>query len=610
MIARRRLLPRARPSRQRAGLPVRSRRGVDEDRGGPRGRVEGDVRRLPEGARGEDGRAVRALRPGCRLRRVRRRQAALRGRARRSSPRGRSSCRPARRATPGRGDGRRPRQSQERARPAADPRARGGGLRGVGAGTCAPRRRPGCAARWSPRARTARTCSWPRASRICSRSASTGWSRSAAAARQARAGHLPGGCPRARRRGRRRPRCSRTRWPVWRRAGGPLRAAWSASTASGQARRAARARRRRRGLGSGRAARAHDRRTTRSRSSPGRCARPTLDLDVLAQAESVFALSNGHIGLRGNLDEGEPQRPARHLPQRLLRDAAAALRRGRLRLPRGRPDRGERDQRQDHPAAGRRRAVRHPLRRAASATSACWTCAPACCGATRRLALSRGPARAGQLHRLVSFVQRSVAAILYEVEAVDAAAAGRRPVGAGRQRAAAGRSPPIRARRPRCGRRWTPSRPSTATLARRCSPTRPTQRPADGGRDGSRGRGAARHRRPAAESTEDEARVTVAADLAPGERLRIVKLLAYGWSSQRSLPAVRDQVARRAGRGKAHGLGRPARRPARVPRRLLGARRRGDRGRRRAPAGRPLRAVPHAAGGRARRSSGRYRPRG
>ncbi|GAB3817198.1 hypothetical protein GCM10027605_67510 [Micromonospora zhanjiangensis] len=31
-----------------------------------------------------------------------------------------------------------------------------------------------------------------------------------------------------------------------------------------------------------------------------------LDLDVLAQSESVFALSNGHVGLRGNLDEGEP----------------------------------------------------------------------------------------------------------------------------------------------------------------------------------------------------------------------------------------------------------------------------------------------------------------
>src|SRR6201985_3107903 len=31
-----------------------------------------------------------------------------------------------------------------------------------------------------------------------------------------------------------------------------------------------------------------------------------LDLNLLAQSESVFALSNGHIGLRGNLDEGEP----------------------------------------------------------------------------------------------------------------------------------------------------------------------------------------------------------------------------------------------------------------------------------------------------------------
>jgi alpha,alpha-trehalose phosphorylase len=31
-----------------------------------------------------------------------------------------------------------------------------------------------------------------------------------------------------------------------------------------------------------------------------------LDLNLLAQSESLLALSNGHIGLRGNLDEGEP----------------------------------------------------------------------------------------------------------------------------------------------------------------------------------------------------------------------------------------------------------------------------------------------------------------
>ena len=31
-----------------------------------------------------------------------------------------------------------------------------------------------------------------------------------------------------------------------------------------------------------------------------------LNLDRIAQTESLFALSNGHIGLRGNLEEGEP----------------------------------------------------------------------------------------------------------------------------------------------------------------------------------------------------------------------------------------------------------------------------------------------------------------
>ena len=31
-----------------------------------------------------------------------------------------------------------------------------------------------------------------------------------------------------------------------------------------------------------------------------------LNLNALAQSESLFALSNGHIGIRGNLDEGEP----------------------------------------------------------------------------------------------------------------------------------------------------------------------------------------------------------------------------------------------------------------------------------------------------------------
>src|SRR5919199_678617 len=39
---------------------------------------------------------------------------------------------------------------------------------------------------------------------------------------------------------------------------------------------------------------------------PWAVAEPRLRLDLLGQTESLFALSNGHIGLRGNLDEGEP----------------------------------------------------------------------------------------------------------------------------------------------------------------------------------------------------------------------------------------------------------------------------------------------------------------
>ncbi len=44
------------------------------------------------------------------------------------------------------------------------------------------------------------------------------------------------------------------------------------------------------------------------------------------------------------------------------------------------------------------------------------------------------------------------------------------------------------------------------------------------------------------ESEPDLGRVTVSTELQPGEKLRITKFLSYGWSSQRSLPSLRDQV--------------------------------------------------------------------
>ena len=88
-----------------------------------------------------------------------------------------------------------------------------------------------------------------------------------------------------------------------------------------------------------------------------------VDIERLAQAESLFALSNGHIGLRGNLDEGEPAAHERHLPQRLLRVLPARVRRARLRLRGGRPVDRQRDRRQDHPPPGRGRAARRAPRR-------------------------------------------------------------------------------------------------------------------------------------------------------------------------------------------------------------------------------------------------------
>ena len=81
-----------------------------------------------------------------------------------------------------------------------------------------------------------------------------------------------------------------------------------------------------------------------------------------------------------------------------------------------------------------------------------------------------------------------------------------------------------------------------------------------------------------------------------------MKFLAYGWSSRRSLPALRDQVDAALAAARHTGWDGPAQLPAGVPRRLLGARRRRARRRPRAAAGDALRAVQRAAVGGARRA--------
>ena len=264
-----------------------------------------------------------------------------------------------------------------------------------------------------------------------------------------------------------------------------------------------------------------------------------LHVDLLGVSESIFALSNGHIGLRGNLDEGEPWGlPGTYLNAfyeiRPLPYAEGGY---------GYPEAGQaiinvtngkliRLLVDDEPFDVRYgRLVRHErvldLRDGVLRRDVEWV-SPA------------GQAVRVSSTRLVSFVQRSVAAILYEVEPVDAPARivvqselvanEEEPERTDDPRAEAALRAPLVAEQ-------HSHRELRAGLIHR---TRESRLRMAAGMDhvveGPEGTVTA------TESEEDLARVTVNTELEPGQRLRLVKFLAYGWSSQRSLPALRDQV--------------------------------------------------------------------
>jgi alpha,alpha-trehalose phosphorylase len=264
-----------------------------------------------------------------------------------------------------------------------------------------------------------------------------------------------------------------------------------------------------------------------------------LHMDLLPQIESIFALSNGHIGLRANLDEGEPAGlPGTYLngfyETRPLPYAEAGY---------GYPEAGQtlinvtngkliRLLVDDEPFDVRYgKVVRHErvldLREGVLQRHAEWV-SPA------------GQAVAVRSTRLVSFVQRSVAAILYEVEPLGAPArivvqselVANEPLPEEKDdpRAAAALRAPLVAEH------HTHDDLSAGLVHR----TRVSELRMAAGMDhiveGPRGTVTA------AQSEPDLARVTVSTELEPGQTLRVGKLLAYGWSSQRSLPSLRDQV--------------------------------------------------------------------
>ena len=206
--------------------------------------------------------------------------------------------------------------------------------------------------------------------------------------------------------------------------------------------------------------------------------------------------------------------------------------------------------------------------------------------------------------RLVSFTHRAVAAIRYEVEPVGTPArivvqselVANEPVPEqrGDPRAAAALAAPLvgrAARAPRAAR--GAAAPARARAG--CGSAAAMDHVVDGPAGHAHRRRERARPRPAHDHD---------ASSQPGEQLRIMKFLAYGWSSRRSTPALRDQVEAALASALPHRLGRAARRPARVPRRLLGGRRHRDRRRPGAAAGGALRALPRAAGRRARRGAG------
>jgi len=265
-----------------------------------------------------------------------------------------------------------------------------------------------------------------------------------------------------------------------------------------------------------------------------------LDLEVLAQAESVFALGNGHIGLRGNLDEGEPHGiPGTYLNSfyelRPLPYAEAGYgfpESGQtvVNVTNGKPIRLLVDDEPFDVRYGELVSHTRVLDFRAGTLD-------------RQLEWKTPAGRRVRVHstRLVSFTQRAVAAIRYEVEAVD------EPLRLIVQsELVANEALPAQSKDPRVAAVLT----KPLEIEERLFDDTRAQLIARTKRSGLRLGAAMGHEidGPAktdvsTESHGDWARTTIACVLQPGEKLTMVKLLSYGWSSRRSLPAIRDQVS-------------------------------------------------------------------
>jgi alpha,alpha-trehalose phosphorylase len=272
---------------------------------------------------------------------------------------------------------------------------------------------------------------------------------------------------------------------------------------------------------------------------PWRVTETTLDLGVLAQTESIFALSNGHLGLRGNLDEGEPY----GLPGTYLNSVYELRPLPYAEAGYGYPESGQTIVNVTNGKLIRLLVDDEPLDVRYGDLLSHRRCLDLRAGHLTRELEWRSPAGTRvrvRSVRLVSFVQRSVAAVRYEVEALD------RPAGVVLQsELVANESVPALSGDPRVAAALDAPLEGEENLALEEGALLIHRVRASGLRVAA----AMQHTVEAgsavevsAESISDVARTTVVGRLAPGETLTVTKLLAYGWSAQRSRPAVHDQV--------------------------------------------------------------------
>lgn len=276
------------------------------------------------------------------------------------------------------------------------------------------------------------------------------------------------------------------------------------------------------------------------RVEPWALCETSLNLNVLAQTESLFALSNGHIGIRGNLDEGEPfGLPGTYLngfyelrPMPLAEtqygapDSSQTL----INVTNGKLFRLLVDDEPFDVRYGRLLAHERTLDFRA--------------GTLKRTVDWQSPAgRTVRVHstRFVSFTHRSIVGILYEVEPLNARVdiVVQSELVANEQLPTATKDPRIAGsiESPLVSEEYQAVGAGALLIHKTKKSDLRMAAAMDHRVTGSP------EMRFTAQAGPDSARFVVSDVLGPGQRLRIVKFVAYGWSHERSRPALRDQVA-------------------------------------------------------------------